>query len=207
MTAQSHVLHCPNELIYCCFGYLSFSEILRSFSDLNSRFIYLINTHWSSIEIDNDLRQSRFRCLLQNLKPSQVCSLRLLAMNDERDYTHQSFKLFSIENFENLQSLRLNNISQQTFPSLIFNLHQLRQLSKLVIFDSPDDDNQLIFEQLFLNRIPKLKSLALDFILHYEPDAASTDYNYSSSNIEVLALHCYVDNANFFLKRTPMLKN
>jgi hypothetical protein len=127
--------------------------------------------------------------------------------DDERRYVDQFLSSFSIENFENLQCLRLNKIPLQTFRSLLSNLHRLHQLSKLVILDYSDDADQLIFEQLCSNRIPTLKSVTLDFILHYEPEKASFNYEYSSSsNMEVLTLHCYVDNVHYFLQRTPMLK-
>ena len=128
-----------------------------------------------------------------------------MAENDERRYIHQFLSLVSIEKFENLQSLKINNISQQFFRSVLLNLHQLHQLSKLTIHDCPEDseDGQLIFEQLFSNRIPTLKLVTLDFILHYKSAAVQNEL---SSNMESLTLSCCVDHVHYFLERTPMLK-
>ncbi|CAF4733693.1 unnamed protein product [Rotaria sp. Silwood1] len=171
MLAKSHISHLSNELIYLCFDYLSFNEILLSFTNLNSHFTYLTITCWTSIQIDNDLRQSQFEHLLHNLNPTQVRSLYLSTKDDERNYIHQLLSSFSIENFENLQCLKLNDVSPQYFRLLLSKLHRLHQLSKLVILDYPGDpeDNQLIFEQIFSNRIPTLRSVTFDVILHYEP--------------------------------------
>ncbi|CAF3922917.1 unnamed protein product [Rotaria sp. Silwood1] len=162
MLAKSHISHLSNELIYLCFDYLSFNEILLSFTNLNSHFTYLTITCWTSIQIDNDLRQSQFEHLLHNLNPTQVHSLHLSTKDDERNYIHQFLSSFSIENFENLQCLKLNDVSPQYFRLLLSKLHRLHQLSKLVILDYPGDpeDNQLIFEQIFSNRIPTLRSVA-----------------------------------------------
>ncbi|CAF4853124.1 unnamed protein product, partial [Rotaria sp. Silwood1] len=68
-------------------------------------------------------------------------------------------------------TVNLNDVSPQYFRLLLSKLHRLHQLSKLVILDYPGDpeDNQLIFEQIFSNRIPTLRSVTFDVILHYEP--------------------------------------
>jgi hypothetical protein len=72
-------------------------------------------------------------------------------------------------------------------------------LSKLRIQDSPDydEDNQLISEQLFSNRIPTLKSVTLDSILYYETEIDSSNTHHS--------LHCDVGNAHDVLERKPKL--
>ncbi|CAF1288635.1 unnamed protein product [Adineta steineri] len=205
MSTHTHFLHLPNELIYRCFNYLSFDEILQSFVNLNIRFSYLITTHWRSIQIGIDVRKSQFERLLHNLNPIQVRSLHLLFEDDERHYSNQFLSLFPIEKFKNLHFLKLNDSSQQSFHSLLTNLHQLHQLSKLIILDNSSEDDELIFTQIFLNRIPTLKSVTLDFTLHYQPTTTSNNYNYSFSNIQVLKLTGYLDNIHRFLERTPRL--
>ncbi|UJR17991.1 hypothetical protein I4U23_004892 [Adineta vaga] len=201
MLTRSHILDLPNEIIYHCFDYLSFYEIQQSFRNLNIRFTHLITIHWSSIQIDSDVRKLQFECLLSNLNPTQIKSLHLSENDDQRHYVLQFLSRFPIETLKNLRSLKLNKLSQQSFHLIISNLHQLHKLSNLIILDIPEDNDEFLFEHLFSNQNPILKSLTLDGILYCD-----TTTIYSLSNIEILALNCYVDNVHHFLERTPKLK-
>ncbi|CAF1177329.1 unnamed protein product [Adineta steineri] len=145
-----------NEIFYDIFDYLDGLDICIAFSNLNYRFQQLLICSSFRYKINFDFSTKREK-FLNNYKhiQHQICSISFIISKKSMNKLLISFQID--RSFNNLQSIRIDNIPKDKLISLLVHLSELPCLHALNIqtTDSIEDLNQ-IYQLIF--SLPKLKS-------------------------------------------------
>ena len=137
----------PNELLLECFKYLNGIHILYSFDQLNYRLNKLIRNIPLSLNFQNISKKIFDEICMKSLTKEeikkQIYSLKL--SNQNIDYQIQPFlSWFSLEEFSQLQSLTLIEITKHNQLQLMSMLPSLTQLSSFHLINSQDENNEIL---------------------------------------------------------------
>ncbi|CAF1384257.1 unnamed protein product [Adineta steineri] len=202
----SSIENLSNEIFYEIFDYLDGLDICIAFSNLNYRFQQLIicSPFRYKINLGYSTKREKF---LNNYKQiqHQIYSISFIIPKTSMNELLISFQIDC--SFNNLQSIRIDNISKDKLISLLVYLSELPCLHSLNIqtTDSIEDLNyiyQLIFS------LPKLKSNELSSHRNEDSISILMPNNNQISPIEYLKIaHSYTfDELNTLISYTPNLR-
>ncbi|CAF1359208.1 unnamed protein product [Adineta steineri] len=195
-----------NEIFYEIFDYLDGLDICIAFSNLNYRFQQLLICSSFRYKINFDFSTKREK-FLNNYKQiqHQIYSVSFIIPKTSMNELLISFQIDC--SFNNLQSIRIDNIGKDKLISLLIHLSELPCLHSLNIqtTDSIEDLNyiyQLIFS------LPKLKSNELSSHRNEDSISILMPNNNQISPIEYLKIaHSYTfDELNTLISYTPNLR-
>ena len=206
----THFEALSNEVLYEIFDYLDSCHIYEAFSNLNTRFQYLLDYSPVPLRINLTLRSKMiFEHRCKYIVASNLQRIVLLRLSGPLaiDLFLRSFSIDS--RFTRLESLIFNNIkSDKLLPQLI----QLQSVPRLVSLSFTTNNNleneSDVYQAIF--RLPMLKYIKLSFNYGSPPlqmAIADTEQE-QSSTIESLTIDgpCRLDILNALLSYLPRLR-
>ncbi|CAF4902542.1 unnamed protein product [Rotaria sp. Silwood1] len=200
----------PNELFYEIFDYLDGYEIYTAFLNLNVRFQHIITSSLLPLKINLD---SKSKTPIKNL-----CSNIIIPNNNRIRSLHVQNKILSDEflteciidsSFNHLESIVLNEITNDKLQILLPNLKNLPHLFSLTIYLKIDYSYNFndIYQMIYRLHILKYNKLSLLDNKQSNLIVSST-VNVQFSTIEYLVIdhNCSVNQLMSLLKSTPQLR-
>jgi len=129
---QKHDYLLPVELVHGMFDYLSGTDILQAFSNINSYLNSAISCYEKCHVNFQSCLKINFDQICSRIQPHQIISLTLSNNNDTPDQFQLYFSLFNIEQFIRLRSIILINIENDVLLKFIDNLN-CQNLESLII--------------------------------------------------------------------------
>ena len=137
----------PNEILYKCFKYLNGIDIFYSFDQLNYRFNQLIRSIPLYIDFQN-IQKLLFNHFCKKILPNKEIQKQIysLSLSDRNIYNQiQPFlSLFSFDEFPQLQSLSLAEVTSYDVSQLKLMLPLICQLRSFRLLDTYDQDDELL---------------------------------------------------------------
>jgi hypothetical protein len=199
----------PNEILYFIFEYFCITDILRTFSNLNSRFTALLSAY-ADYKVDfRSVSKHDYDYVCSQVNPSHVQTLYLSNRRDTHGQIQHFFNIFPLNSFTSrLRSLSLRSCTETELKQIV---DHLPLLTKLTVFSfvatssteiSSDSRNQLV---LALIQLPSLQQCTLTF---YEDGLV---FNHTSGlvfrSLEYAYLHISsLDQMIDFCRHAPNLK-
>ncbi|CAF1448836.1 unnamed protein product [Adineta steineri] len=199
----------PNEIFYEVFDYLDGCKLFNAFSNLNTRFQYLLAC--TSIRLKIRLTNASETVLQYQsdyiITPNKH---RIVSLNLSADYGyyHPNLNLFDIDSsFIRLESLQLYSIQSNQIIPILTSLISLTRLSSLTIdcIDDDPDDIDNIYQIIF--KLPILRYNKLSYYTFELPIPLSIATNTQYSHIEYLVVDhpCTLNELIVILSYTPQL--
>ncbi|CAF4163813.1 unnamed protein product [Adineta steineri] len=199
----------PNEIFYEVFDYLDGCKLFNAFSNLNTRFQYLLAC--TSIRLKIRLIYES-ETVLQYLSDHIIIpnKNRIVSLNLSADYRYYypNLNLFDIDSsFVRLESLQLYNIQSNQLIPILISLISLNRLSSLTIDCIDDDpyDIDNIYRMIFnlsILRYTKLSYYSFDLPI---PLSIATSTRYSHVEYLVVDHRCTLNELIVILSYTPQL--
>ncbi|CAF3984354.1 unnamed protein product [Rotaria sp. Silwood2] len=134
----------PVEIMHLIFSYFQSHEILLSFSNTSNHVDSVLRSYASYKINFKSISKSHFDLVCRRIQPSQIITLILSDADDTPGQSALFLTHFRLEQFSQLQSLRLINIEFDSLTSILLNLHHLQRLhsftydSKTIKIHSPN---------------------------------------------------------------------
>ncbi|CAF1140648.1 unnamed protein product [Adineta steineri] len=196
-----------NEIFYEIFDYLDGLDICIAFSNLNYRFqqLLIFSSFRYKINLDFSTKRENF---LNNYKQiqHQICSISFIISKKSMNKLLISFQID--RSFNNLQSIRIDNIPKDKLISLLVHLSELPCVHSLNIQTTDSiEDLSHIYQLIF--SLPKLKSNELSSHRNEDSISILMPNNNQISPIEYLKIgHWYTfDEFNALISYTPNLRH
>ncbi|CAF4872418.1 unnamed protein product [Rotaria sp. Silwood1] len=129
----------PNEILMECFGYLSASEIFHAFDRLNYRFCKLIRNIQLYLNFHH-IRKSLFDRFCKKMLLEPHIKIKIYSMHLSNKGSHDQIEtflsLFSIDEFPNLRSLTLTQVTYENIEKVRSMLSSIPELYSLHLIDS-----------------------------------------------------------------------
>jgi hypothetical protein len=149
----------PIELVHEMFDYLSMTDILQAFSNINSYFDKAISDY-KTYHIDfRSCCKLNFDRICFRIQPDHIVSLVLSNNDDTPDQFRLFFSQFNIKQFRCLRSMTLINIENDLLLNLINNLNNSYLQSFTII---PGCYSQKTLPKNALNKLPSYQLKRLD---------------------------------------------
>ncbi|CAF0786729.1 unnamed protein product [Didymodactylos carnosus] len=198
-----------SETLYEIFSYLSFPNVLTSFSNLNSTLTSLVNAHHIWINLSN-ISLTTFDYYCRHILPSRREQIHGLTLSNEQTVSEITLfiSIFYLIRFTKLRSLTLIEPTQDEFQHITTTILKLPQLRHLSVTWNDDHKFRQIGPTIFkpiLLEIRTLKSCELSFL-----DTAYflSSVEQMSSTIQYLTIHrCDIDCLFHVLDYFPQLKS
>jgi hypothetical protein len=116
------------ELLHTLFTYFLAHEILFSFSDV-SAYVNAALLTYSTYQLNfKGIEKSTFDLICRRIQPDHVISLTISDDNETAAQSELFFSQFRIEQFMQLQFIKLIEIDFESLPSIFINFYKLKQL-------------------------------------------------------------------------------
>ncbi|CAF3913365.1 unnamed protein product [Adineta steineri] len=199
----------PNEIFYEIFDYLDGCKIYNAFSNLNTRFQYILASTSVRLkirlmfELETILQYQSDYIITPN--KHRIVSLNI---NNNYEFYYPNLNLFNIDSsFTRLESLQLYNIRSNKLLPILISLISLTYLSSLSI--NYDDDNVDNIDNIYriIFNLSKLRYNKLSFVGFESSISLSISTNTQFSHIKYLVIDhsCALDELIVILTYTPHL--